>query len=32
MGMGCRSGYGFLEGFEVGCGLPESFEAGRGGF
>ena len=32
MGMGCHSGYGFLEGFEASCELSASFEAGRGGF
>ncbi len=32
MGMDCRFGYGFLEGFEAGCGLPTSFKGGHGGF
>ena len=32
MGMGCRSGYGFLVVFEAGCGLPVSFEGGCGEF
>jgi hypothetical protein len=32
VGMGCCFGYGFLEGFEAGCGLPASFEGGRGRF
>ncbi len=32
MGMGCRSGYGFLGVFEASCGLLASFKGGRGGF